>query len=74
MGRSLDMRVVAEGVETKEQAAYLESIWCQHAQGYLYRKPLPADEFAAWVRSRGVPHSDPEWATPLTAPGTIRVH
>ena len=58
MGRSLDMRVVAEGVETIQQAQFLESIWCQHAQGYLYCKPLPADEFVSWVGSRGAPPGD----------------
>jgi len=39
MGRSLGLRVVAEGVETEEQANYLRSIGCGHAQGYLFGKP-----------------------------------
>jgi EAL domain-containing protein (putative c-di-GMP-specific phosphodiesterase class I) len=39
MGRSLGLRVVAEGVETEEQARYLGSISCGHAQGYLYGRP-----------------------------------
>jgi diguanylate cyclase (GGDEF)-like protein len=50
MGHSLGLRVVAEGVETPAQARFLASIWCEHAQGYLYSKPLPAAEFARWLQ------------------------
>ena len=49
MGRSLGLRIIAEGVETSAQAAFLSGTDCEHAQGYLYSKPLPADEFAAWL-------------------------
>ncbi len=45
MAHKLGLHVVAEGVETKEQAAYLSSINCRFVQGYLYSKPLPANEF-----------------------------
>ena len=51
MGHSLGLRVVAEGVETVAQAQFLSRIWCEHAQGYLYSKPLPAAEFALWLAS-----------------------
>jgi diguanylate cyclase (GGDEF)-like protein len=51
MGHSLGLRVVAEGVETAAQAQFLASIWCEHAQGFLYSKPLPAVEFALWLGS-----------------------
>lgn len=44
MARSLGIRTVAEGVETEEQFAFLERIGCTYAQGYLFSKPLPADE------------------------------
>lgn len=41
----LNMQVVAEGVETSAQADYLRSIQCPFAQGYLFDKPLPHDDF-----------------------------
>ena len=42
---SLDLHILAEGMETKEQADYLLSSGCTFAQGYLYGKPMPAEEF-----------------------------
>jgi diguanylate cyclase (GGDEF)-like protein len=45
MAHELDMEVICEGVETKEQAQFLQSIGCFMAQGYYYDKPLPLDIF-----------------------------
>jgi diguanylate cyclase (GGDEF)-like protein/PAS domain S-box-containing protein len=45
MGRSLKQRVVAEGVETSEQLAFLRSQKCDEAQGFLFSHPLPAEDF-----------------------------
>jgi EAL domain-containing protein (putative c-di-GMP-specific phosphodiesterase class I) len=47
MGRSLKLRVVAEGVETRSQLAFLRVLECDEAQGYLFSRPLPADEAGA---------------------------
>lgn len=44
MAHCLNMRVVAEGVETAEQLAYLAAHNCQMAQGYYFSRPVPADE------------------------------
>lgn len=44
MAHSLGIRTVAKGVETEEQFAFLERIGCTYVQGYLFSKPLPADE------------------------------
>lgn len=52
LGESLGLEVVAEGVETPEQAALLDRLGCRQAQGFLYGKPMPADDLVAWVRSR----------------------
>lgn len=45
MSNSLSMPVIAEGVETLEQANYLKSIGCTRIQGYYYAKPMPEEEF-----------------------------
>jgi diguanylate cyclase (GGDEF)-like protein/PAS domain S-box-containing protein len=52
MGRKLGHRVIAEGVETQQQAEFLRSAGCDEVQGYLYGKPLPADQFEASLRGR----------------------
>jgi diguanylate cyclase (GGDEF)-like protein/PAS domain S-box-containing protein len=46
MARSLELLVVAEGVETREQLAFLEKLNCDEYQGYFFSRPVPADEFA----------------------------
>jgi EAL domain-containing protein (putative c-di-GMP-specific phosphodiesterase class I) len=43
--QELDKHVVCEGVETESQADYLRDISCDMAQGYLYARPMPMDEF-----------------------------
>ena len=52
LGLSLGLKVVAEGVETAEQAEFLGSEQCHLAQGYFYARPLAAADFLPWVRSR----------------------
>ncbi|MBB6285576.1 MULTISPECIES: bifunctional diguanylate cyclase/phosphodiesterase [unclassified Pseudomonas] len=50
LGKSLGMQVIAEGVETAEQEAYIISEGCHEGQGYYYSKPLPARELAAFLK------------------------
>lgn len=45
MAHKLGLKVIAEGVETEEQRNLLHHIGCDYGQGYLYSKPVPADEF-----------------------------
>ncbi len=50
LAREFGIDVVAEGVETAEQAAFLTSIGCRYAQGYYFSKPLPADAATLLLR------------------------
>ncbi len=49
LGNSLQMRVVAEGVETERQADYLRGLGCDEIQGYLLSRPMPAAAVEGWV-------------------------
>jgi len=46
MARSLKLRVIAEGVETQEELAFLQSNQCEEAQGYFFSRPVPPQQFA----------------------------
>ncbi|KTC38429.1 diguanylate cyclase, partial [Pseudomonas putida] len=50
LGKSLNMQVIAEGVETLEQEAYIVAQGCHEGQGYLYSKPLAARELTALLK------------------------
>jgi EAL domain-containing protein (putative c-di-GMP-specific phosphodiesterase class I) len=45
MGKSLSLTVVAQGVETREQAEFLRTHACDELQGFYFNRPLPADQF-----------------------------
>lgn len=49
MSHSLELRVVAEGVETESQLSYLRGLNCDAIQGHLYSEPLPQQEFREFV-------------------------
>lgn len=49
MGRSLGMRVLTEGVETREQEDLLLSVGCHYGQGFLFGKPMPSKDFAQFA-------------------------
>lgn len=51
MFHTMGAKIVAEGVETKEQYEFLKSIGCDYIQGYYFSKPLPMDEFIQFMKS-----------------------
>jgi diguanylate cyclase (GGDEF)-like protein/PAS domain S-box-containing protein len=51
MGRSLKLRVIAEGVETREELAFLRAQKCDEAQGYYFSRPVHPLQFAALLKS-----------------------
>jgi diguanylate cyclase len=51
MGTSLNKRVVAEGIETQQQLAFLQSRQCAEGQGYYFSRPVPAEEFASLLKT-----------------------
>jgi EAL domain-containing protein (putative c-di-GMP-specific phosphodiesterase class I) len=52
MARSLTLKVVAEGVETEEQLAWLRAQQCDEVQGYLFSPPLAANEVTELLNER----------------------
>lgn len=56
MAHRLQMKVVAEGVETAPQVALLQSMGCDFIQGYYYSKPLPMDELIDFIHFWEVEH------------------
>jgi diguanylate cyclase (GGDEF)-like protein len=51
MARDLKLRVIAEGVETLEELAFLRAYRCDEAQGYYFSRPVPAQQFAMLLRN-----------------------
>lgn len=60
LARVLGMDVVAEGIETPEQYHLLRQMGCRYGQGYLFAKPLPADEMSEMLRLPGRILPNPE--------------
>jgi len=52
MGRSLSLTVVAQGVETRDQAEFLRKHACDELQGFYFNKPLPADQFGQLLQAQ----------------------
>jgi diguanylate cyclase (GGDEF)-like protein/PAS domain S-box-containing protein len=49
LAHALEMRVIAEGVETQEQLDFIRDLMCEEYQGYLFSRPLPADEVLKYL-------------------------
>jgi len=55
MAHKLGIKVIAEGVETKEQYGLLRAIGCDYVQGCLFSKPVPADELELFLKAGHIP-------------------
>lgn len=53
MGNSLNLRVIAEGVETEGQYSFLQDAMCDEVQGYLVSRPMQADKVVDFMKARG---------------------
>src|SRR5690625_5603626 len=67
MGRSLNYRVVVEGVETAEQVAFLTVCGCDFAQGFYFSKPLSAAELMKVLFDRQAPAAADRKSTRLNS-------
>lgn len=77
LAHTLGMEVIAEGVETEQQAALLGELGCDMAQGYLFSKPLPPEAAAEFLATKpmfdletlhGTPGPRAPWMVSLEAP------
>jgi EAL domain-containing protein (putative c-di-GMP-specific phosphodiesterase class I) len=66
LARSLELDVVAEGVETSEQTAFLMQLGCRYAQGFLLSRPITTDEMTRLLAAR-------IWVTPELIKGARRI-
>ena len=64
LARSLDMTVVAEGVESQAQLDELWTLQCEQAQGFLFAKPMPSKDIAILLEGSG---GDFNFTVPLAA-------
>ncbi|MBE0556774.1 MAG: EAL domain-containing protein, partial [Proteobacteria bacterium] len=59
IGKSLKQRVVAEGIETQKQLAFLKALQCVEGQGYYFDRPMAAEGFAALLATAPHAHEPP---------------
>lgn len=60
LAHTLDIDVVAEGIETADQLEVLQSLSCDYGQGYFFARPMPAAALANWITDRNERSGNPE--------------
>jgi EAL domain-containing protein (putative c-di-GMP-specific phosphodiesterase class I) len=55
MGRGLQLKVIAEGVENEGQMNYLRSVHCDEIQGFYFSRPLPAEDVMPFLQQKRLP-------------------
>jgi len=73
LAHNLRLRVIAEGVETEEQHAFLRLLRCDEGQGYLFGKPALADTFASILHAGPQRKQDRFLASPRSEPNIARM-
>jgi PAS domain S-box-containing protein len=67
LAKALGRHVTAEGVENHEQLRLVRLLGCDSAQGYLFARPMPVDEFIRWSRTEALAWTTAELGAPRTA-------
>ena len=67
LAAALSLDVVAEGIETERQLRVLRELGCQHAQGFLFARPMPYDDLLGWLHERGTEAGYPPPSADRTA-------
>lgn len=55
LAKKLRLPIVAEGIESKSDAEFVQALGCETGQGYLFARPMPQDEFVTWLCARNAP-------------------
>lgn len=72
LGHELGLRIVAEGVETEDEAAALAKLGVDQIQGYLYGKPMSAEDFPQWLKGYGAATSNTSTPAPQLRHAALR--